>query len=102
MLLNDLARQKARISAYPYLKGVLLACQALRWCLSRPECSIWEPEEVTDEYGDQHMVDGVTQWRFNFTKKKSTYYGIAYTDPKEVIELAGKIVKGIRYLTSFS
>ncbi|EPA96800.1 MULTISPECIES: hypothetical protein [unclassified Pseudomonas] len=101
-LLNDLARQKARISAYPYLRRILFACQALRWCLTRPECYMWEPEEVIDECGDQHVVDGVTQLRFNFTKKESTYYGIAYTDPKEVIKLTGKIVKGIRYLTSFS
>lgn len=101
-LLNDLARQKARISAYPYLRRVLFDCQALRRCLMRDECFIWEPEEVTDEYGDKHVVDGVTQLRFNFTKKKTSYYGMAYIDPKEVIELAGNIVKGIRHLTEYS
>lgn len=101
LLLNDLARQKARISAYPYLRRILFDCRDLCRCLTQPGCSIWEPEEVTDEYGEKHSVDGETQLRFNFTKKNSTYYGIAYTDPKKVGVLAGNIVKGIRHLTSF-
>lgn len=99
-LLNDLARQKARIAAFPYLRNIRNSCRRLIQILTARGFSDWEPEFITDEFGEEHEVDGGTFLRYNFNIKKSRS-NLGYTDPNEVTALTHKIVSEINDIKQY-
>ncbi|MFG0548920.1 hypothetical protein [Pseudomonas sp. yb_9] len=92
--LNELMLNKARLSAYPVLRGLYFNSKRLLRVLSEDGISLLEPEEIE---GSEGVVDveGYSKLRFNFTKK-GRYYGVYYTNPKIMVELASKVSKGLR------
>ena len=99
-LLNNLARQKARISAYPYLRPILADCRKLLGHLLAYRGFDWEPDFIKDEFGDEHEVSGETFLRHNFTDKYN-HWGLAYTDPKEITVLTKRIISSIEIISAY-
>lgn len=99
-LLNNLARQKARISAFPYLRRIVIDCRNLLGHLSAYGASEWEPDFIMDEFGEEHEVSGETFLRYNFTDKYPRW-GVAYTDPKEIAILTKRIVSDIEVISVY-
>ncbi|MBD8705303.1 MULTISPECIES: hypothetical protein [Pseudomonas] len=99
-LLNNLARQKARISAYPYLRPILIDCRNLLGHLSAEGGYQWEPDFITDEFDEQHEVSGQTFLRYNFSDRKPRW-GLAYTDPKQIAALTKRIVSEIETISAY-
>lgn len=99
-LLNNLAKHKARISAYPYLRPIFFDCQNLLRQLHSYGGFEWEPDFIEDEFGDEHEVSGSTFLRYNFTNK-NPHWGLAYTDPKEIAMLTKKIVSAIEVISAY-
>lgn len=99
-LLNNLARQKARISAFPYLRRIFADCKELLGYLNDWCAFEWEPEYIMDERDEAHEVPGETFRRYNFEEQNPSG-GIAYTDPDEITALTKSIVREIRGLSAY-
>lgn len=99
-LLNDLARQKARIAAFPYLRTIFADCKDLLGYLNDWCAFEWEPEHIKDGRGEEHEVPGETFRRYNF-ENPNPRWGSAYTDPDEITALTKVIVRNIRAINAY-